>query len=416
MRRVMVTGMGMVCALGNSVDETWKALLRAKTGITGLDRPGFHDLPAAQLKDMEKLRRRSSFGCREDFGGKAFVMAAAAASEALEQAGIDSGDSLCLRGAALILGGSSANGRTEEMYGLLRSLSDGTPEERIFWPDFAPGMRDPDTAPLLAAILGIRGQVQTIYNACASSAMAIGRGFDLIRTKKAELVICGGSDAGTGLNELSLFSVLKAASTGEDPAEACRPFSKDRRGCVIGEGAGILILESEEHAASRRVQPLAEILGYGTATDTHHVTSPDMDGHSYAESMRGALLSSGLSPADVGYINAHGTGTYYNDMIETRAIRQVFDEIADTVPVSSTKAATGHLLSAAGSAEAVITVQAVRNGCLPPTLNLKVPDAECDLDYVPENARKKVIRAALTNSFGFGGQNVTIAIGGVEHE
>jgi 3-oxoacyl-(acyl-carrier-protein) synthase len=269
-------------------------------------------------------------------------------------------------------------------------------------------------AALIASALGVRKLCRAISNACASGAYAVSLGFELIKNGMLEMAIVGGADAMINSNGLSLFSTLGVMSNDSDYEHASRPFDKNRSGFVIGEGAGVLILESFDGAARRGARAYAEILGCGAITDTYHITTPDPSGKTCADTMAGAIANSGLSPDEIDYINAHGTATYYNDSVETSGIKQVFKGKAYDVPVSSLKSMIGHLLSAAGAVELIATILMINNSTILPTSNYEAPDSECDLDYVPNVSRRKEIRCAMSNSFGFGGQNVSIVVGRTE--
>jgi 3-oxoacyl-[acyl-carrier-protein] synthase II len=311
---------------------------------------------------------------------------------------------------AVILGGASSFPEITDVYkSEYASRYEGTvdPERYMSFSKFHDGF---NAAASVAGVLQLRGAVETVSNACASSAFAIGKATELIRSGKYDIVIAGGADSGININTISLFSVLNVMSSDKDTVHSCRPFSKSRKGCVIGEGAGILIIESSSSAAERNIEPLAEITGCASVTDTSHITSPDMTGGSYTKAMSGALESAVCPQKDIDYINAHGTGTYYNDLLETIAIKSVFAEKSKSIPVSSIKAQTGHILSASGVIECIASVMALQKGILPPTMHLDEKDEECDLDYIPDAPRKKNINTVMSNSFGFGGQNTSLIL------
>jgi 3-oxoacyl-[acyl-carrier-protein] synthase II len=262
---------------------------------------------------------------------------------------------------------------------------------------------------LISIRYGARGPNWSPVSACATSAHAIGEAFKSIQVGECDAVIAGGSESAVTPLGMGGFSVMKALSTrNDDPAGASRPFEKDRDGFVMGEGAGIIVLEEMEAAKRRGATILAELVGYGANSDAHHVTAPAPEGEGAARCMRIALQSAGLNPEDVGYINAHGTSTPFNDANETKAIKAVFGDHAKKLAVSSTKSMTGHMLGAAGGAEAVLSVLAITRGVLPPTINYATPDPDCDLDYVPNQAREVRVDAVMSNSFGFGGTNAVL--------
>jgi 3-oxoacyl-[acyl-carrier-protein] synthase II len=261
----------------------------------------------------------------------------------------------------------------------------------------------------IAIHYGLHGPTFSVVSACASGTQAIGEAARLIRTGGAQLVICGGSDAGMHPLALAAFGNMRAVSRRNDePERASRPFDADRDGFVLGEGAGVLVLETLAHAQRRGARVYAEVAGHGTSTDAFHITSPDQEGTGAALSMRRALHDAGLGPSDIDYINAHGTSTPLNDAVETRAIHAVFGEHAYRIPISSTKSMIGHLLGAAGAVEAIACIKSLETGVIHPTINYETPDPDCDLDYVPNQARETHPRTALSNSFGFGGHNGTV--------
>jgi len=275
-------------------------------------------------------------------------------------------------------------------------------------PFFIPMMISNMAAGQIAMQFGAKGFNECVVTACATSANAIGDAFKVIQRGDADVIITGGSEAPITPLSFAGFCSMKAMTTTEDPALACRPFDAERNGFVMGEGAAILVLEELEHALKRGANILAEIVGYGVTNDAYHITAPAPEGEGAARCMKMAIDDAGIKPEDIDYINAHGTSTEYNDKFETAAIKTVFGEHARKLAVSSTKSMTGHLLGAAGAIEAIITVLSIKDGFLPPTINYRTPDPECDLDYVPNKGRSADITYALSNSLGFGGHNVTI--------
>jgi 3-oxoacyl-[acyl-carrier-protein] synthase II len=278
-------------------------------------------------------------------------------------------------------------------------------------PFFIPMMIPNMAAGQISIFLGLKGPSLTTVSACASSADAIGQALRLIQRGEADVVLAGGTEAPIAPISLAGFGSMKALSTrNDDPEHACRPFDRDRDGFVMGEGAGMVLVEELEHARARGARIYAELVGYGATSDAYHITAPPPGGEGSARAMAAALADAGLRPEDVDYINAHGTSTSYNDLYETQAIKSVFGDHAYRIPVSSTKSMTGHLLGAAGAVEFIACLFALQEGLLPPTINLENPDPECDLDYVPNTPRPAQVNVVLSNSFGFGGHNVTLAL------
>jgi 3-oxoacyl-[acyl-carrier-protein] synthase II len=328
-----------------------------------------------------------------------------AADQAVADAGLEFGTDAQGHDAAVVLG-TSIGGVTTLLHGadVLRDRG-----ARRVSPLMIPMMMSNAAAGEIAIRYSLHGPAMSVTAACASSTYAIGEAARLIRTGAASVVICGGSDAGMHPLALAAFGNMRAVSRRNDePERASRPFDADRDGFVLGEGAGVLILESLAQAQARGARIYAEVVGYGASTDAFHITSPDAKGEGAVLSMKRALCDAGLGPADIDYINAHGTSTPLNDAMETRAIREVFGKCAYRIPVSSTKSMIGHLLGAAGAVEAIACIKSLESGVIHPTINYETPDPDCDLDYVPNQARETHPRTALSNSFGFGGHNGTI--------
>ena len=282
-------------------------------------------------------------------------------------------------------------------------------------PFFIP-MMIPDMATGQVSIaLGAKGVNSCTVTACATGTNSIGDAFKVIQRGDADVMVTGGTEAPITRLSIAGFCANKALSTNPDPATASRPFDKDRDGFVMGEGAGVIVLEELEHALARGARIYAEIVGYGSTGDAHHITAPAPGGEGGVRAMRHAIEDAGLQPSDIDYINAHGTSTGYNDKFETMAIKEVFGDHAQKVAISSTKSMTGHLLGAAGGVEAIFSVKAIQDGILPPTINYQTPDEECDLDYIPNKARKQEVKAVLSNSLGFGGHNATIIFKNTKH-
>jgi 3-oxoacyl-[acyl-carrier-protein] synthase II len=403
-RKVVITGMGMLTAVGNDRESSWKALVSGTNGVADIkrmDTEGFKTTFAGEVKDFDPHKCMDPKEARK---ADRFVQLAMAASvEAMEQAGITE-VSDPFRAGVIIGSGIGGMLTFEEQHS--RFVKRGP---RGVSPLFIPMMIGDMAAGLVSIRYGFRGANYCTVSACASGGHAIGSAYDQIVLGHADVMISGGAEAAICNMALSGFGNMKALSTrNDDPTTASRPFDVDRDGFVMGEGAGIVILESEEHAQARGAAILGEICGYGMTADAYHMTQPDTEGRGAVGSMTQALHTSGLNPDQVGYINAHGTSTFFNDKVETGAIKQVFGDHAAKLKVSSTKSMIGHLLGAAGGVEAVITTLALKWGVLPPTINLVNPDPECDLDYCANQAVQKDVEYALSNSFGFGGHNVTL--------
>ena len=408
MRRVVVTGGGMITPLGVGTGPTWEAILGGKSGvgpITKFDASQFSTTIAAEVKgfapedfvDRKEIKRMDPF----------IHLAMASAHLAMEDAGLSIDGEMGPRVGVYMgsgLGGLSTLERYHQAY-----LEEGV---RKISPFFIP-MLISNLAPGHIAIrYGAKGPNITTTTACAASSHAIGEALVAIRRGVCDAVIAGGSEATITPMGLGGFCAMKALSSRNDePERASRPFDKDRDGFVMGEGAAILILEELEFARGRGAKIYAELCGYGASGDAHHVTAPAPGGEGAVRCMRAALEDARIRPEEVEHINAHGTSTPYNDQFETMAIKTVFGEHARNLAVSSTKSMTGHLLGAAGAVEGAFSVLALSDGVIPPTINYTTPDPECDLDYVPNEARRKAIRYALSNSFGFGGTNSCLLFG-----
>jgi 3-oxoacyl-[acyl-carrier-protein] synthase II len=405
--RVVVTGLGCVSPLGNNVKDTWAALLAGKSGagpITAFDASAHKTKFAAEVKEFDAA---ALFGTRDARKMDRFTQfATAAALEALEQSGLKIEDSNRDRVGILIGSGIGGINSILEQYEVMRERG----PERVS-PFLIPMMIADGAAGNLAIRVGARGPNMSLATACASGTNALGEAAEMIRRGAADAMIAGASEASINSLAMAGMNSMTALSTrNDDPQKASRPFDKDRAGFVMGEGSGILILESLEHAQARGATILCEFNGYGTTDDAYHISAPAENGAGAANSMRFALEDAGLNPADIHYINAHGTSTPLNDKSETAAIKTVFGEQAYKVPVSSTKSMTGHLLGASGAIEAVFSALAILNGILPPTINYETPDPVCDLDYVPNQPRKASVDNVMSNSFGFGGHNATLIL------
>jgi 3-oxoacyl-[acyl-carrier-protein] synthase II len=404
-RRVVITGMGCISPVGNNVTDTWSAILAGKSGagmITLFDASKHKTRFAAEVKGFDAV---AFFGQREARKMDRFTQFATVATlEALEQSGLKIDEANRDRVGILIGTGIGGIGTLLDQAEVLRERG----ADRVS-PFLIPMMISDSAAGMLAIRVGARGPNMAIATACASGNNAIGDAVETIRRGSADVMIAGGSEAALVSVAMAGMNVMGALSTrNDDPQTASRPFDKERDGFLMGEGAGILILEALEHAQARGANILAELNGYGTTDDAHHISAPAENGTGAAMSMKLALENANLNVDDIGYINAHGTSTQLNDKSETAAIKTVFGEQAYAIPVSSTKSMTGHLLGASGAVEAVFSILAIREGVLPPTINYQTRDPECDLDYVPNEPRKASPRHVMSNSFGFGGHNATL--------
>jgi len=408
---VVVTGMGLVTAVGLDTASTWDAVKSGRGGvgtIESLNPDEFSVKFAAEVKGFDPNQFMDPKDARK--ADRYSQMAMAAAIEAMAQSGLgDLEEDASYRAGCIIASGIGGMITFEDQHE--KYVRRG---QRGVSPMFIPMMIADMAAGLVSIRFGLRGPNYCTTSACASAGHAIASACDQIRLGAADIMVAGGSEAAVCPMALSGFGNMKALSTrNDDPATASRPFDAERDGFVLGEGAGILVLESEEHARARGATILGRIVGYGATADAYHMTQPDNDGHGAKNSMRLAMVSAGIAPEQVGYINAHGTSTPFNDKIETLAIRKVFGDHAERLKISSTKSMVGHLLGAAGAVEAAVTIMALRDGVLPPTINLVNPDPECDLDYLAGGALAQRVEYALSNSFGFGGHNVTLCFGAV---
>ena len=405
MRRVVITGLGIVCPIGNTLDETWESVKANRCGvgeITAFDTSDYKVKLAAEVKDLDT---EQYFSKREmKFNERFTQFARIAARQAYADAGLE--DSGLDRDRFGVIVGSGVGGlrKIEESTETLNSRGPG----RVS-PFFIP-MAIVNLAPGNIAIdLQAKGICSSSVTACASGTNSIGEAFHRIRFGYEDVIAAGGSESTITPLGIAGFQSMRALYSGDDPRRASIPFDKERSGFVMGEGAGILMLEELEHAKARGAKIYAEVVGYGTSCDAHHITAPLEDGSGAVKSMKNALKDGGLAVSDVDYINAHGTSTALNDKGETAAVKTLFGDHAKELMISSTKSMTGHLLGGSGAVEAVITVKALQDGFVPATLNYRVPDPECDLNVVPNEAVKKDIHCAISNSFGFGGHNATLA-------
>jgi 3-oxoacyl-[acyl-carrier-protein] synthase II len=405
-RRVVVTGLGALTPLGNTTDEFWAGLLQGRSGIGPITKFDAREYPtriAGEVRNFDPLKYVDRKEARRL--DPYLHYAVAASCMAVDDAGLDTGTVDSERFGVLI--GSGIGGITTLLEGEHVRMEKGF--DRVS-PFVIPMLIINMAAGLVSMRFGAKGPNSSVVTACATGNHAIGDAYRLIQRGEADVMIAGGAEAMIVPLTIAGFCAMKAMSTRNDePEKASRPFDADRDGFVCAEGAGIIVIEALEHALRRDARIYAEIVGYGMSGDAHHMTAPDPEGDGAARAMRGALRDARLSPTEVGYINAHGTSTPYNDRFETMAIKRVFGEHAARLAVSSTKSMTGHLLGAAGGIEAIASVLALHHGVLPPTINYTTPDPECDLDYVPNQARKQDVDVALSNAFGFGGTNATLA-------
>lgn len=405
-RRVAITGMGLVTCLGTGVDQNWNELINGRSGIGTItsfnaDRcvtriagevgSDFDPWEYIQAKELRRLDRHQQIGL-------------VAACQAVAQAGIETPPSAPYRFAVIVGSGIGGLFTIESGHEILKEKG-----PRRMPPMVIP-MAVVNLLPgLIAMRYGFKGPNFGVVNACASSASAIGEAYRIISVGSADVAVTGGTEAVIGDFAIAAFNALRALSTRNDePARASRPFDKDRDGFVLAEGAGMLTLESFDHAEARGATIYGEISGYGATSDAYHVVMPDPDGAGAYEAMRLALEDGGIQPEQVEYINAHGTSTELNDKTETLAIKRLFGPSAYKLSISSTKSMTGHTLGAAGAIEAIFTALALRHGVVPPTINLDTPDPECDLDYTPNKSVNRNMEYGISNSFAFGGQNVSL--------
>ena len=400
--RVFVTGLGTVSPLGLDVDSTWEALAQGVSGIdyiTAFDLDGFESRVAAEVKGFDPTNYLEKKEARRMDRFAQFAVAAAA--EALAQAHLVPEALDPYRVAAIVGSGIGGILTLSQEYDVLKEKG-----PRRVTPFLIPMMLADMGSAQVSMVTGAMGANFCAVSSCSSGADAIGQGWEMIRRDEADVVIAGGSEAPICPIAVAGFSSMRALSRyNQDPKKASRPFDAERDGFVIGEGAAILILESHESVERRGVRPLAELVGYGATSDAHHLTEPSPQGKSAAKAMQIAMQRAGIKPEEIDYINAHGTSTPLNDRHETQAIKSALGEEAHRVPISSTKSMTGHLLGAGGALEAEACVLAIRDGIIPPTINLEHPDPDCDLDYTPCKSRPRPVKIAMSNSFGFGGHN-----------
>ncbi len=406
-RRVVITGMGVMTSLGETVDEYWNNLIEGRSGIgpmTQCDPTGYTCRMAGEVRgfdpdrymDRQEARKMARFS----------QLAVAAALQAKADAGLDLTGKEADRAGVILGNGYGGLPTTEEQCRVMISKG-GMRVSPRFIPMVLPNM----AAANVSRLLGLKGYSSTVITACAAGTQAIGDAAEVIRWGRSRMIFAGGTEAGITHLSLGGFCVIKALSTrNEEPERASRPFDMHRDGFVPAEGAAVLVLEDLEHALERGARVYAEIIGYGVSSDAYHPVMPDEDGAGAARAVAWAMEDAGVAPEDIDYINAHGTSTPLNDATETMAIKTALGKRAYHVPISSTKSMTGHSMGASGAVEAVATVKTIATGTIHPTINYETPDPACDLDYVPNVARQQETRVALTNSFGFGGQNASLVL------
>ncbi|MGQ0570462.1 MAG: beta-ketoacyl-ACP synthase II [Armatimonadota bacterium] len=406
-RRVVVTGLGVVSPIGTGPEAFWLGLVAGRSGIdriTAFDASAFTTRIAAEVRDFDPTAYMDRKEARRN---DRFVQFAYAATRiALEHSGHAITPAHAARTGVLIGSGIGGAVTWEEQH---RTLLERGPD-RVS-PFFIPMIITNMASGVTSILIGAKGPSSCVVTACATGANAIGDAARLIQRGEVDVMLAGGTEAAITPLSMAGFCSMKAMSTrNDDPPRASRPFDAHRDGFVMGEGAGVVVLEALEHAEARGADILAELIGYGVTADAFHITQPDPEGDGAYRSMASAIADAGIAPEEIDYINAHGTSTPYNDRLETAAIKRLFSGHARGLPVSSTKSMTGHLLGAAGGVEFIACVLALRHGVMPPTINYEVPDPECDLDYVPNVARAGRLRTVMSNAFGFGGHNAILIL------
>ncbi|KAA6453318.1 beta-ketoacyl-ACP synthase II [Bacillus swezeyi] len=403
-KRVVITGLGALSPLGNDVKTSWNNAVDGVSGVGPITRVNADEYPAKVAAELKDFKIEDYMDKKEARKMDRFTQyAVVSAKMAVEDAKLDINDKIADRVGVWVGSGIGGLETLEQQFETF--LTKGP---RRVSPFFVP-MMIPDMATgQISIALGAKGVNSCTVTACATGTNSIGDAFKVIQRGDADVMISGGTEAPLTRMSFAGFSANKALSTNPDPKTASRPFDKNRDGFVMGEGAGIVVLEELEHALNRGAHIYAEVVGYGSTGDAYHITAPAPNGEGGVRAMKEAIKDSGLTPEAVDYINAHGTSTPYNDKFETIAIKEVFGEHAYKLAVSSTKSMTGHLLGAAGGIEAIFSVLAIKEGIIPPTINIETPDEDCDLDYVPDQARRQDVNVVLSNSLGFGGHNATL--------
>ena len=405
-RRVVITGMGAVSSLGIGADKLWESIKSGKCGISKIERIDVSDIPAKVAGEVKDFNPEAFMDKKEAKRTDRFAQfALAAAKMAVENSNLDL-ESIDKEKLGVIIGSGTGGIETVENQ-CNQFIEKGY--KRVS-PFLVPMMICHIASGLVAIRYGAKGYNECVVTACASGTNAIGDAFKVIQRNDADIMIAGGAEACITRLTISGFCASKAMTTNPEPREASRPFDLERNGFVMGEGAGVLILEELEHALNRGANIIAEVVGYGCTNDAYHITAPAEGGEGAARCMEKAIKDAEINPSNIGYINAHGTSTKANDKNETAAIKTVFGEYAYEVPISSTKSMTGHLLGASGAIEAIITAFSIKEGFLPPTINYNSKDPECDLNYIPNEGKREDITYALSNSFGFGGHNASLVL------
>jgi 3-oxoacyl-[acyl-carrier-protein] synthase II len=404
-RRVVITGVGMITPLGIGVEQSWNGLLAGRSGIGKITQFDAANFPTRIAGEVDGFNPEEYIEPKEIKKMDRFIhFALAAAQMAMNDSGLKITAENAERAGVIVGSGIGGLRSIEHYHSVL--LEKGP---RRITPFFIPMLVVNLASGQISIRFGAKGPNSAVVTACATGSHAIGDAFKIIQRGDADAMIAGGTEAVITPLGIGGFNAMKALSTRNDePEKASRPFDMDRDGFIMGEGAGIMVLESLETALERGAGIYAEIAGYGMAADAYHITAPSPNGEGAARCMKMALQDAGVDPSEVNYINAHGTSTKAGDEIETYAIKTVFGEYAYKIPVSSTKSMTGHLLGAAGGVESVVSILSIKNDIIPPTINLDTPDPECDLDYVPKQARRTTVNYALSNSFGFGGTNACL--------
>lgn len=404
-RRVVITGLGIVSPIGSTIQEAWANALSGQSGVKPMTRVNADDYPAKVAAEIRDFNPEDFLERKEARKMDRFTQFAVAASQmAVKDADLTIDESNAERIGVWVGSGIGGMETFEKQFQTF--LDRGY---RRVSPFFVPMMIPDMAAGQVSIYLGAKGVNSCTVTACATGTNSIGDAFKVIQRGDADAMITGGSEAPITQMSVAGFCANTALSTNPDPNTASRPFDANRDGFVMGEGAGIIVLEELEHAKKRGARIYAEVIGYGSTGDAHHITAPAPGGEGGVRAMKMAIEDSGVSPEEVDYINAHGTSTPYNDEFETAAIKSVFGEHAYKLAISSTKSMTGHLLGAAGGVEAIFTALTLKHGMIPPTINYETPDEKCDLDYVPNESRKRDVKVALSNSLGFGGHNATLA-------
>lgn len=405
-KRVVITGMGVVHSLGFGLDSFWSAIKEGKSGISTLTKFDTENYDAKVAAEIRNFEPTDYIDKKEAKRMDIFTQyAMAAAKMAIEMSGLKMEEEDSFRAGVIVGSGIGGIQTLEDQHHTLETKGAG----RVS-PFFITSMIANMAAGRIAIEYNLQGFNECVVTACASGNNAIGDAFKVIQRGDAEIMLTGGAESAITPLSYAGFCANKALSTNPDPATACRPFDRDRDGFIMGEGAGILVLEEYEHAKNRGAFIWGEVVGYGCTCDAHHITAPHPEGIGGIRSMKNAIDDAGIKPEEISYVNAHGTSTPLNDVGETKVIKAVFGEHAYNLAVSSTKSMTGHLLGAAGAIEAIITAMSLKDGFLPPTINLQNPDPECDLDYVANKGRHADIKYALSNALGFGGHNAAIIL------